>query len=112
MSRNDAKSNESSPKGKTIEGELILGSNGDDSNDGRTYEDGFKDGVAVGVQAGFEHAVEEFKRVLPQLVRQEIEKLPDIKRALSDGLRHGSSDCGRVLVDTYRHKKANSGKLY
>ncbi|TOK42655.1 hypothetical protein CGI18_21770 [Vibrio parahaemolyticus] len=108
MSNNDVKGNELTLRDNAVEGEWVSGSG---SNGGRTYEDGFRDGVKVGVQAGFEHAVEELKRVLPLIVQQEVEKLPDIKRALSDGLRHGSPDCGRALVDRYRYKKPTTPRL-
>lgn len=75
-------------------------------NKGSTYEEGLKTGVAlgikIGVEAGFQHAINEVVKSIPGLVEQELANLPDIKRAVSDGLRSGSSKCGEVMVNRYK----------
>ncbi|HBD2230354.1 TPA: hypothetical protein KII07_000358 [Escherichia coli] len=84
------------------EGEWISGTGGS----GGEYEQGFKDGLAVGVHVGYNEAIERVKTLLPGMIRHEIMQLPDIKSALSDGLRNGSSGCGRMLVNYYRYGKS------
>ncbi|QDK21030.1 hypothetical protein ES815_23060 [Leclercia adecarboxylata] len=89
------------------EGELIpaSGGGGGGSDD---YIRGLRDGVSIGVQAGYEYAIDRVKEIIPELVQQAISELPDIKKALSDGLRHGSPDCGKALVEHYRYKKSGN----
>lgn len=71
-----------------------------------TYEEGLNTGVSIGVKigvmAGYQHAVNEVLKIIPALVEQEIKNLPDIKEAVSDGLRSGSSKCGEVMVNRYK----------
>ncbi|MGG6175940.1 hypothetical protein ACQV2C_12205 [Pantoea allii] len=90
------------PSIPSLEGELIPASTpGGGGVDG--YEQGFRDGLAVGVQVGYGEAITQIQSILPELIRQELMKLPDIKTALSDGLRHGSPSCGKALVEIYRY---------
>ncbi len=84
------------------EGELIPASS-TTGNGG--YEQGFRDGLSIGIQIGHQETIARVQAVLPELIHQEIMRLPDVKAALSDGLRHGSSECGKVLVDIYRYGK-------
>lgn len=90
------------------EGEWISGTGGTGGSGGSggEYEQGFKDGLAVGVHVGYNEAIERVKTLLPGMIRHEIMQLPDIKSALSDGLRNGSSGCGRMLVNYYRYGKS------
>ncbi|CAI8784218.1 hypothetical protein EMIT091MI3_10214 [Kosakonia quasisacchari] len=37
--------------------------------------------------------MKQISEMLPQLIQQELMKLPQLKSALSDGLRHGSRSC-------------------
>ncbi|MFE4111732.1 hypothetical protein [Kosakonia sp. YIM B13611] len=55
--------------------------------------------------------MKQISEMLPQLIQQELMKLPQLKSALSDGLRHGSPNCGRALVDIYRYGKRDNPKL-
>jgi|GEM_PF-6544912 len=89
------------------EGELIPASVGSGSGSD-DYTRGLRDGVVIGVHAGYEYAIDRFKEVIPELVQQAIIELPDIKKALSDGLRHGSPGCGKALVEHYRYKKSGN----
>ncbi|WP_200552278.1 hypothetical protein [Kosakonia sp. LAM2021] len=99
------------PQVAAQEGEWLSGSQSAGGGGGGSYLDGFKDGLAVGVQSGFNEAVNQFNDILPQLIQQELMKLPHLKSALSDGLRHGSPNCGRALVNIYRYEKSNYPKL-
>lgn len=89
-------------KVKPKEGELIKAC----QNKEPTYEDGLRTGVGigikVGVKAGYQQAIDEVLKFIPALVEQEIKNLPDIKEAVSDGLRSGSSKCGEVMVNRYK----------
>lgn len=90
------------PAISSLEGELIPASSiGGGGMDG--YVQGFRDGLSVGVKVGYEEAIAQIQNILPDLIRQEIMKLPDVKMALSDGLRHGSPCCGKALVEIYRY---------
>ncbi|QBH98479.1 hypothetical protein EKN56_20025 [Limnobaculum zhutongyuii] len=82
----------------SLEGELIPTS----STDGG-YVQGFRDGLSVGVTVGYGEAIAQIQNILPELIRQAIMNLPDVKTALSDGLRHGSPSCGKALVEIYRY---------
>ncbi|WP_165501880.1 hypothetical protein [Kosakonia quasisacchari] len=55
--------------------------------------------------------MKQISEMLPQLIQQELMKLPQLKSALSDGLRHGSPNGGRALVDIYRYGKRDNPKL-
>lgn len=79
------------------------------SNNG-TYEQGYLDGLKHGVRAGANEALERVKEILPEIIRQEIMQLPEIKSALSEGLRCGSSKSGRALVEIYRYGKIEQRK--
>ncbi|HFV9294208.1 TPA: hypothetical protein ACIAIE_004078 [Serratia fonticola] len=74
------------------------------------YEKGFLDGLSLGMHIGHNYATERFLSALPALISLELKKLqdPDTARALSDGLRHRSSECARALVNRYRYHKLPS----
>lgn len=72
---------------------------------GDEYTLGLRDGISIGVHAGYQAAVERFQEIIPELVERAIMELPDIKKALSEGLRHGSPSCGKALVERYRYQK-------
>ena len=93
------------------EGEWLGAQNAGGGGVGGSYLDGFRPGLSGGGQSGFNEAVNQFNEILPQLIEQELMKLPQLKSALSDGLRHGSPDCGRALVNIYRYEKPIYPKL-
>ncbi|MCZ3383365.1 hypothetical protein O3S68_13830 [Kosakonia sp. SOY2] len=70
-----------------------------------------KIGLTVGVTRGVNEAVNQFNDFLPQRIQQALMKLSQLKTALSDGLRHGSPNCGRALVNIYRYEKSYYPKL-
>lgn len=103
MNNND-ESDKKTPALLSQEGEYIQASN-ETSGGGNDYERGLRDGISIGVNVGYDVAVERFKEIIPELVERAVMELPDIKKALSEGLRHGSPSCGKALVERYRYKK-------
>lgn len=101
---NNDESDKKTPALLSQEGEYIQASveTGGEDDD---YERGFRDGISIGVNVGYDVAVERFKDIIPELIERAIMELPDIKKALSEGLRHGSPNCGKALVEHYRYKK-------
>ncbi|MEX6254738.1 MULTISPECIES: hypothetical protein [Providencia] len=78
----------------------------DGVNDGSDdYKKGLCDGITIGVSVGYNVALKRVQELIPEHLEQTIMELPDIKKALSEGLRYGSSSCGRALVKHYRYKK-------
>jgi hypothetical protein len=69
------------------------------------YKRGLNDGINIGVQAGISYAVDELNKILPDMIENAIRNAPDIKKAISDGARNGSSECAKALVNKYNHKK-------
>lgn len=86
------------------DGEFIPASDGDgDGSD--DYTRGLRDGISIGVRAGYKVAIDRLQEIIPELVERAITELPDIKKALSEGLSYGSPSCGKALVERYRYKK-------
>jgi hypothetical protein len=69
------------------------------------YTRGLNDGINIGVQAGVSYAIQELNKILPSMIENAIRNAPDIKKAISDGARNGSSECAKALVNKYSHKK-------
>ncbi|EKQ7193485.1 hypothetical protein OGU21_05930 [Klebsiella oxytoca] len=69
------------------------------------YKRGLRDGISIGMNVGYEVAAERFQEIIPELIERGVMELPDIKKALSEGLRYGSPSCGKALVELYRYKK-------
>lgn len=84
------------------EGEFLEAS----QNKEPTYQDGLIAGVSIGIKvgvtAGYQHAINEVAKIIPDLVKKEIANQPDITGAISDGLRSGSSKCGEVMANRFK----------
>ncbi len=76
-----------------------------------THEQAYLEGFKQGVHEGFKVAIEGVQHVLPELIREEIQNLPVIKNALSEGLRLGSPHSGKALVELYRYGKISPPKM-
>lgn len=97
-------SDKKAPARLSQEGEYIQAS-GETGEGGNGYERGLRDGISIGVNVGYDIAVEHLKEIIPELVERAVMDIPAIKKALSEGLRYGSPNCGKALVEHYRYKK-------
>ncbi|MDP4489038.1 hypothetical protein QDG88_14030 [Pseudoalteromonas piscicida] len=90
---------------KVVEGEFLPAQGQSSNGAGNDYIKGLKDGINIGVTVGVSYAIEEVNKVIPDLIEEAIRNAPDIKAALSDGVRNGSSECAKALVNKYHFKK-------
>lgn len=71
------------------------------------YRAGLQDGAATMAAAIFD----EINKRLPSLVNEQIKKDPQIKKALSDGFRHGSPESAKALLQLYNNDNSTPPNL-
>jgi len=101
---NNNDSDKKTPVPLSQEGDYIqaTGESGVGEND---YQKCLRDGISIGLNAGYDVAIGQLNEIIPELLERAVMDIPAIKKALSEGLRYGSPNCGKALVEHYRYKK-------
>lgn len=71
------------------------------------YRSGLQDGAAIIATAMFD----EMNKRLPSLISEQIKNDAQIKKALSDGFRHGSPESAKALLHFYNNDNSTPPNL-